>query len=91
MATLTLRYHAIARTVSGAGLATALGALPLDTSISDLAGLTLSSDNATNAGNVATRTIVYTTDPAESLIPDANLVETSTGWYTLQFEDPARE
>lgn len=86
MATVTLVYSAIATRVSASALATALGALPRDTSLEALAGLTLSSDTTGTSGNVASRTIVYTTAaPPAPLIPDTNIGETLTGWYTIEF------
>jgi hypothetical protein len=81
--TLTLRYSAIARNLAPADLATRLGAVPLDTDTAALLGLTLASDTAASAGNVATRTIVYTTAP--TIIPDADIAETFVNYYTVTF------
>ncbi|MGH8748816.1 MAG: hypothetical protein ACREU5_06890 [Burkholderiales bacterium] len=85
MATLTLVYTAIARNRSPADLAAALAGIPLDASITTLAGLTLSSDTTAPSGNVVTRTIVYSTGAPPQLIPNANLAETAIGWYGTTF------
>jgi hypothetical protein len=87
MVTLTLAYSAIARNRSPADLEAALLALPLDTDLTTLNGMTLSSDTASIAGNLVTRTIVYTTAPPSPAIPipDANIGDMAIGWYTVAF------
>jgi hypothetical protein len=82
---VTLAYSAIARNLSAAQLEAALAGLPLDTAISTLAGMTLTSDTTAAAGNLVTRTIVYQTAADPPLIPDANIGETAIGWYTIEF------
>lgn len=81
--TLTLVYTAVARNLAPAALAAMLGAIPLDTSTAALLGLTLSSDTPASAGNLATRTIVYTTAP--TIIPDADIAATFVNYYTVTF------
>ena len=85
MVNVTLVYTAIARNPLPADLEAALAALPLDADDAMLAGLTLSSDTAASSGNVVTRTIVYQTAASPPLIPDSNIGETLTGWYTIAF------
>lgn len=85
MSTLTLAYSAIARNLSPSRLATVLGAIPLDTALSDLTGLTLTSDTVTESGNVATRTIVYTTSGAPPIFTDAQMKDMALSWYTVTF------
>jgi hypothetical protein len=85
MPTVTLVYGAIARNRAPADLQAALLALPLDTALSDLAGLSLVSDTGAAVGNVVTRTIVYQTGAPPQLIPDDHIGETCTGWYAVEF------
>jgi hypothetical protein len=85
MVNVTLAYSCIARNRSPDDLRAALLALPLDTSISDLAGMTLTSDTGAFVGNLVTRTIVYQTAPTPPLIPDAFIGETCIGWYATEF------
>lgn len=85
MTTATLAYTCLARNRSASDLSAALQAVPLDTTLSDLAGLTLASDTGTTVGNLVTRTIVYTTGAPPQLIPDASIGETLVGWYGVTF------
>lgn len=82
---VTLAYSAVARNRSPADLEAALLAVPLDTSTMALMGLTLDSDTGAASGNLVTRTIVYHAAASPPLIPNANLAETLTNYYTVTF------